>query len=174
MKTILYTFAALVMSFSLAAQNNVNTQKSKVTFEIGNMIFKTVEGSFTGMTGTVVFEPSDLANASIDVCIDASTVNTDNEKRDDHLRDPDFFEVAKYPTICFKSTSITKTSNGYVAKGKLTMHGVTKTVSIPLTHTKGQLKGELTLLRKDYKVGESMSNMMVSDEVTINIICVFN
>jgi len=164
---------ALVMSMSVAAQGNVKTQESQVTFEIGNMIFKTVEGSFSGMKGTVVFSPEQLSEASIDVCIDAKTVNTDNETRDDHLRNEDFFEVDTYPTICFKSTSIVKAANGYVAKGKLTMHGVTKTVSVPLTYSQGKLVGELVLLRKDYGVGAKMSNAMVSNEVTITIVCLF-
>lgn len=148
---------ALLASINLITAQTIDTKKSVVEFEISNMALNTVEGTFTGMTGNITFNPKTPGNSSIDVCVDAATVNTDHEKRDKHLKNEDFFEVETYKTICFKSSSIVKTENGFMAKGKLTMHGVTKDVEIPLSYseTDKTLYGELELKRKDYGVGPS-------------------
>lgn len=90
------------------------------------MAFNTVEGTFGGMKGTFNFSPNDLENSNFDICIDAKTVNTGNNKRDDHLRTADFFNVEVYPEICFQASNFVKTSDGYIAKGTLKMHGVSK------------------------------------------------
>lgn len=165
---------ALVLSvFTLSAMaQNVNTAESNVSFELSNMKWKTVEGTFTGMTGTVTIDPENLDSSSIDVCIDAATVNTGNEKRDDHLRNEDFFEVETYASICFTSTNIVKTETGYTAKGNLTMHGVTLAVEIPLSVDGKTVTGSLTVNRYDYKVGEGYGTFMIGDEVAITITCV--
>lgn len=164
----------LLSVFSITNAQTINTEKSKVTFEIGNMKINTVKGSFHGMKGTVVFNKLDLSNSTFNVCIDASTVDTENEKRDNHLRTEDFFNVEKYPVICFNSESIRKTSKGYVTRGKLTMHGVTKTVDIPFTFDKITFKGKIKLNRLDFNVGNNTSTFMVSNEVVISIFCTVN
>lgn len=167
----------LVLSFVLALSGwinaqTINSQKSIVNFEIGNMKVKTVEGTFGGMKGDLVFDVSDLVNSHFKVCIDAATVNTDNEKRDDHLRNEDFFYVEKHPEICFTSISISKTGDAYITKGELEMHGVTKIVEIPFTFDDNKFTGRLSVNRFDYKIGEGTNTMMVSEEVSLEIICV--
>ena len=130
LRKISFCVLVLVSSFGLSGQT-INTDDSKVTFSVSNMAFNTVTGSFKGMEGTIHFLADDLTTSEIDVCIDASTVDTENEKRDEHLKNEDFFEVAKYPKICFKSSEIVKTTTGYKTTGILTMHGVSETVTIP-------------------------------------------
>jgi len=127
-----------------------------------------------GMKGDIKFDDADLASSSFNVCVDAATVNTDNNARDKHLRNEDFFHVEKYPDICFASTSISQKGSSFVTNGQLTMHGVTKNVSIPFTYSNGTFKGNLKVNRDDYKVGESTGAFMVSKEIELEIIAVTN
>lgn len=152
----------------------INAEKSEVSFEISNMAVRTVEGKFTGMSGTINFDPNNLEESSFSVCIDASTVNTDNEERDEHLKNEDFFDVTKYPNICFESTSIEKTEDGFLAKGKMNLHGVTLEVEIPFTYADNTFTGNLSLNRLDYKVGEETTTFMVGNEAILTIVCVVN
>ncbi|MDW7693023.1 YceI family protein [Flammeovirgaceae bacterium SG7u.111] len=151
----------------------MNSSKSKVKFEVSNLAFNTVEGTFTDMIGTVKFSEEDFSNSYFNVCIAAKSVNTENDTRDEHLRTEDFFHVEKYPNICFKSSSIKKTANGYTAIGKLTMHGITKEVNIPFTFISNTFSGSLTLDRTDYNVGSDRS-FMIGKEAKLEIICVIN
>ena len=150
---------------------SINQEASKVTFEIGNMRFRTVEGTFSGMSGTVQFNEQNIGNATFEVCIDAKSIDTGNNKRDNHLRKEDFFHVEKYPTICFQSKSIAKSADGFTAEGTLTMHGVSKTVQIPFTYTNKTFKGTLSLERLDYEVGPG-SGLMVDKTVDLEIVCI--
>lgn len=169
------SIAIVILSFiSLSAFvsnsfRSIDTSKSKVSFEIGNMGVRTVEGTFTGMTGKIVFDKKDLANSSLQACILATTVSTGSEKRDEHLKNEDFFDVKKHPKICFTSTAIKPTKTGYIAKGKLSIHGVTRFVELPFTYKNGFFAGNLVINRKDYKVGETTNTFMVSNEVEIKI-----
>ncbi|MEL6865777.1 MAG: YceI family protein [Bacteroidota bacterium] len=169
----LFLFGLLLFALPfLSHGQTINTAESKVTFKVSNMAFRTVDGSFTGMNGTVDFTTADLSNSNFEVCVDANTVNTDNKKRDDHLRKDDFFHVEKYPTICFQSQEIKQSDTGFTTKGALTMHGVSKEVEIPFTFENNQFTGQLTVDRLDYKVGEGTGGFMVGKEIEITIICV--
>lgn len=132
MKKHISALALMISSLFINAQT-INKTESKVEFEVSNMGVRTVEGTFTGMEGTVVFNESDLKNSNFYVCVSAGSINTESEKRDEHLKNEDFFEVVKFPNICFESSAITETDDGYLAKGKLTMHGITLEASLPLT-----------------------------------------
>lgn len=167
--TGLLTAITLTTCFAQA----INTQKSLVRFKIGNMEINTVEGSFSGMKGKAEFKPQNPSASAFDVCIDANTISTGIHKRDDHLRNEDFFDVGKYPTICFVSEKVSKTADGYLVLGLLTMHGVTKKVQIPFTFSQNTFMGTLTLNRLDYKVGGS-GTFLVGNEVHINIVAVID
>ncbi len=166
MKRLLLILFLLV---SISGFTQIDTEKSVIKFQISNTAFNTVEGTFTGMTGTVSFDPKNLTNSKFDVCVDASSVNTENEKRDNHLRKEDFFFVEKYPKICFSSAQIVKTTKGYKVTGDLTMHGTTKVVEVPFTYSDKIFIGELTLDRQDYGVGGN--SVLVGDEVELEIVC---
>jgi polyisoprenoid-binding protein YceI len=105
-------------------------QHSYVAFEIGFMGFP-VRGRFNEPRATIAYVDGDLEKSSVSVAIVAKTINTGGQTRDDHLRSSDFFDVEKFPYITFQSTSIKRSGDGYVMTGPLTMHGVTKVISIP-------------------------------------------
>ncbi len=150
----------------------IDSGQSTVSFSLSNMGFRTVEGQFSGLDGDISFDPESLENSRFDVCIDASTVNTDNAKRDEHLRNEDFFEVTTYPTICYVSTSIKKTANGFISDGILSMHGQSKEASIPFTVENGVFAGTLSINRLDYNVGLDFKKFMVGYDVNVDIRCV--
>lgn len=106
MKTI-HLIITLLFTITIANAQTINSKKSIVKFSIRNMKLNTVNGTFTGMKGNVVFDENNLENSSFDVSIPTETVNTENKKRDAHLKNADFFYVEKYPEIQFVSTTIT-------------------------------------------------------------------
>ena len=165
-------FIIIVFSQSIIAQM-IDKQKSIIEFEIENMYISSVKGSFSGFSGDVKFDTNNLKESKVNVCIDASSVDTDNLKRDEHLRKEDFFDVTRYRDICFNSTRIYKTSKGFSAEGKLKMHGISRIVKIPLTYKDKILKGNLIVSRLDYEVGKGTGTFLVGEEVTISIKCVF-
>ncbi|MFD2824425.1 YceI family protein [Lacinutrix iliipiscaria] len=173
MKNLAFILAfCLVSSYNVLQAQTINEDKSEVKFHItGGGIFK-VKGTFTGMKGDFNLNTNDLEHSGFSICIGAATINTKNKKRDAHLKDPDFFEVEKYPTICFESSSVSKTSSGYQTTGQLTIHGVTKEVTIPFTYTNNTFTGELVVNRFDYELGKDFGTMRVGTEATITIICV--
>jgi polyisoprenoid-binding protein YceI len=174
MRKNLLTLAFGLLALITVQAQRINTTSSKVEFEIGNMAFRVVDGSFGEMSGQIQFNPANLSASTLNVCINPATVNTDNEKRDEHLKNEDFFDVTKYPTICFESTRIEKNESGYVAYGKLTLHRITKEIEIPFTYSKNEFKGTLNINRLDYNLGENTSTFMVADEVEITITCLIN
>ena len=111
-------------------QWNIDPNHSIASFTVTHLMVSTVPGSFGKMTGLITYDGKDLATLSADVTIDATTISTNNERRDTHLKSPDFFEVAKYPTLTFKSKKVVPGAAGkFQLVGDLTMHGVTKEVT---------------------------------------------
>jgi len=108
---LLFAFLATCLSLTVSSQS-IDQEKSQVNFEIGNMWINTVEGTFKKMTGSVVYSIKNPSASSFSVCVDASTVNTDSEKRDEHLKTEDFFAVDRYPTICIESSKISSSKRG--------------------------------------------------------------
>ena len=156
---------------TLQAQT-INTDKSEVKFHItGGGVFK-VKGTFKGMQGDFNFDSNSLENANFNICIDAPTINTKNKKRDDHLRNEDFFDVEKYPNVCFESISVSQLENGYTTKGNLTIYGVTKEVDIPFEFKNNTFIGSIVIDRFDYDLGKDFGTMRVGKEATITIVCV--
>jgi len=175
-KNVFLVFAFVLVQFLGIAQT-IDAEKSIVNFKIANLSFSSVEGTIKGMKGSLHFDVANLTSSSFDVCIDPSTIETGINKRDKHLKTEDFFFVEKYPTICFKSLSITKTATGYETEGNLTLHGVTKKIKIPFVETtqdgKKVLTGKFTVNRFDYNLGsEAYSGTFVAGkDVEVEIIC---
>ena len=94
------------------------------------MMITNVRGGFSGVQGTVVYDPADLSASSVDVTIDKNTLSTGDTNRDTHVKSADFLDVEKHPTITFKSKKITKDGDGLKVIGDLTVHGVTKEVGL--------------------------------------------
>jgi polyisoprenoid-binding protein YceI len=111
----------------------IDPNHSSVEFSIRHL-FSKVPGKFTKFSGTIVYDAANVASSSVKAEIDAASISTANEKRDGHLKSEDFFDVAKYPTIVFESTSTTGAGeNKLKVAGNLTMHGVTKPVTLDVT-----------------------------------------
>ena len=115
----------------IAASYSIDPAHTTAGFGVKHLMVSTTRGQFTKVTGTVQIDDDDLTRSRIDVTIDASSVDTRDAKRDEHLRSADFLEVAKYPAITFKSTRIEKGADGkLLATGNLTLHGVTRPVTL--------------------------------------------
>ena len=137
---------------------------SGIAFTIRHLLSKT-SGRFTKFSGEIHLDTKDITKSSVEVTIDASSINTDSTMRDNDLRSSNFFDVAKYPTITFKSTSVKEVAKGKLQiTGTFTLHGVTKQITFPITDAgtgpgmrpgsvvAGFIDGALTLDRDDYGI----------------------
>lgn len=145
---------------------------SKVHFVIKNFGIR-VGGDFSGLKGTIKFDPASFGSSVFDVTVDANTVDTDNSSRDGHLRKEDYFDVATFKTIHFKSTKVVLSSvkGRFYVYGDLTMKGVTKPVEFGFGATPKDggyiFDGEFTINRRDFGVGGS--SISLSDELTVSL-----
>lgn len=172
-------FSLLFVLFFSAASVNAQTYTvgdagSSVHFTIKNVGIKT-GGDFTGLSGTVIFNPTALATSSMNVSVKSNTVNTANAARDKHLKKDEYFGVEKFPTINFVSTKISKSTveGRYFVVGNLTIKGVTKVVQFGFTATATTagytFAGDFEINRRDFGVGSSSLTLADKLKVTLNI-----
>lgn len=140
MKRLIYAFVLLFAATAAFAQAPQKTwtlddTHSKIEFTVDHMVISSVTGHF-GKFSVDFASPatSDFQNATVSVSIDAASIDTQNEKRDAHLRSADFFDTEKYPQITFASKTFKKKGKNYKVVGDFTLHGVTKEVELTLTH----------------------------------------
>ena len=161
---------------------NFDAAHTAVTFSARHMMVTTVHGRFAPPTGKLVFDPANPAASYVEATIDATTISTGVDQRDAHLKSADFLEVDKFPTITFKSTKIEKTGgNGLKITGDLTVHGVTKPVTLDAkvnkiglfeipgvvkAHTAG-FDATTVIRRSDFGVTKFLP--AVSDEIPVRI-----
>ena len=107
---------------------NIDGSHSTAEFSVRHLMITNVKGRFGTLSGTVDYDPEKPEASQVDVTIDATSIDTRDEKRDAHLRSADFFDTEKFPTLTFKSKSVKKGGEGFLATGDLTIHGVTKEV----------------------------------------------
>jgi polyisoprenoid-binding protein YceI len=166
-----------------AGTYTIDQAHSNVSFKVRHLVSKTA-GQFNDFNGTIVADLADLDASSVAFTIQAASIDTENEDRDKHLRSEDFFDVGTYPEITFVSKKITKSGeNTFAVTGTLTMHGVAKTVTLPVTFLGegpspwgGRVAGweiQTTLDRKDYGIiwnkALDAGGMILGDEVEITI-----
>jgi polyisoprenoid-binding protein YceI len=167
-----------------AAVWTIDPDHSTAEFSIRHMMITNVKGAFRGITGQIIGDPTDLTTAQVSLSIDVSTVDTRQPDRDKHLRSADFFDVERYPTMTFTSKRITRTGdNEYQVVGDLTIHGVTKEVTVNVTY-EGQGKdpwggvragfsATTTLNRKDFglqwNVALEAGGVLVGDTVKVSV-----
>lgn len=175
MKYLLFSFLIFLSFINNSIAQTIDQENSAVHFAIGNMLVNTVEGSFRGFVGQLEYDGNSLESLVLDLCIDVKTVDTDNEERNAHLLNEDFFHVTKYPTICFKSQKVELKDSKYYLTGYLTILDKTKSISIPISIEKSLnssiLKAEMTLDRFDYGLAAESysSSFMVGSQVDIRI-----
>ena len=154
-----------------------------VGFQVRHIVTN-VGGKFQDFAGTIQVDRAKPESSSVEFTIQAASINTNEPKRDEHLKSPDFFDVAKNPTITFKSTSVKATGkDAFEVTGNLTMRGVTKQVTLPVTllgeakdpwgNDKIGFETSTTLNRKDYGINwnKALDNggLLVADEVKVQI-----
>ena len=123
---------------TMAAQSTwaFDQAHSSVNFTVRHMVVSKVRGRFTKWDGTLAMDETNPAGGSVEVSIDAGSIDTGVEQRDGHLKSPDFFDVAKYPTLTFRSTKVEAAGAGALrVTGELTMHGVTRPVVLDVEYS---------------------------------------
>ena len=180
----------LLAALALAARAQATPQAyeidpvhSRVEFSIRHM-FSKVTGNFTKFQGQVVYDPAAPTASSVKVEIDAGSINTADERRDKHLKSPDFFDVAKFPTLTFTSGKVTSAADGKLkVEGTLTMHGVTKPVVLDAAFlgsgpgldgmTRAGFEAGTKVDRKDFGVvwnkALDQGGTLLGDDVSINL-----
>lgn len=173
MRKPLLTAALTLAAFPAFAVTNWSIDPtSKLTWAVP-FNKQPVTGEFQKWTGTIAFDPANLDASQIVINIDLASVNSKDDNRDGTLKSADFFNVAATPTATFTSTKITKTSQGYVAAGNLSLAGVTKPLAVPFTlainGSKAVAQGKLQLSRTAFGVGKGQwaSASEIADQVEV-------
>ena len=180
--------AALVAApaFAHAGQFEIDPSHSSVSFTVKHLMISNVRGEFGKVKGTASWEKPDYSDAKVDVTVDATTIDTRDAKRDGHLKSPDFFDVAKFPTLSFKSKRVEKAKEkGHITLvGDLTIHGVTKEVAFDVTGPSPEQKTPFNTIavgaearakinRKDFGLNWNKAleagGVVVGEEVNIEI-----
>ena len=185
MKSMLLSGLTLVFSNVASADTwQVDSSHTQANFKVRHMMISWVHGKITEATGTVEYDGKDFTKAKVDITLDPKTIDTGNAKRDEHLRSPDFFDVAKFPTMSFKSTKITKVGSGMNIAGDLSLHGVTKSVVLKCEAPSKELKdakggsrvgvsGTTKINRKDFGLSWNKAleagGVAVGEELDINV-----
>ena len=153
---------------------------SEVDFTITHLAISNVHGRFGKVAATLVYDQADVTKSTVTATIGVDTVDTGEEPRNDHLKTPDFFDIATFPTATFTSTSVAKSGTGLVVSGNLTLHGVTKPVVLTVEGPTGPVQGmdkkqhagfsaTTTISRAAFGIGSKFPAAMVGDEVKLSI-----
>ncbi len=170
---------APALAFGQAATWNIDSSHSRTGFSVKHLVISDVKGDFSKTSGSAQVDEADLSKSSVTVTIDAASVDTRDEKRDGHLKSADFFDVAKFPTITFKSTKVEAGKDGALTvTGDLTLHGVTKPVALEGSITaaiqdpKGNARRGVSfsgkLNRRDFGIAYGPA-AVIGDEVKLDI-----
>jgi polyisoprenoid-binding protein YceI len=172
-------------AFAGATTWNIDPDHSNVGFKVRHLMVSNVKGNFEKESGVVEINDMDITKSKVAVSIDTASVNTSVHKRDEHLRSPDFFDVAKYPTMTFTSRKVAKAGKGKLkVTGDLTLHGITKQVVLdvdgpskeskdPWGNMRSGVTASTTINRKDfglvYNAALETGGVAVGEEVTISL-----
>lgn len=187
MKNLLISLLAIILTslgYSQTTNWKIDQSHSNVSFEVSHMVVATVTGKFQEFSGNITSDKADFTDVNISFNIQTASINTNNTKRDDHLRNADFFDAEKFPVISFTGKTMElKSGNKYTLKGDLSMHGVTKMVELearfngtikdPWGKTRAGFKVTGELKRSDfgltYNSALEAGGLMIGDIVTINV-----
>ena len=185
MRKVLILAALALPSLVRAATWDLDPAHTSVQFSVRHLMVSTVRGAFGKVAGTVAVDEQDLTHSKIQATIDAASIDTRIEKRDAHLKSPDFLDVAKYPTITFVSKKIERVApDHFKVTGDLTLHGVTREATLdvegptpemkdPWGKTRAGAQATTTINRKDFGLTWNQAleagGVAVGDEVKITI-----
>lgn len=162
----------------------IDASHAHVEFAAKHMMIATVKGRFTDVSGSVLLDEADFANSSVEVTMQAASIDTRQAQRDEHLRSADFLDVANHPTLTFKSTRVEPTGEGeFRLVGDLTIHGVTREVTLkaseegrgmdPWGGERMGFSAKTTIDRRDYglvwNAALETGGVLVGDEVQISV-----
>jgi polyisoprenoid-binding protein YceI len=191
MKNLRFVVSTTLLLFTLvaagplaAAEYQIDAAHSTIGFQVRHMAISKTNGTFDDYTGSFSFEPGKPETWSCEAVIQAASINTNNQKRDDHLRSDEFFDVAKFTTLIFKSTGVKMDDDSEgILMGDLTIHGVTKpvemhleilgTVTDPWGNERAGFSASVKINRKEYGLSYSSvmeaGGLVVGDEVKITL-----
>ena len=178
-RTLLLLLATSLLAFAAQAQTSkwtIDPDHSTAQFTVRHLMISNVTGSFTKVSGSVELNESDITKSQVDAIIDVASVDTRVPDRDNDLRSPNFFDVAKYPTMEFKSKRITKNGDKVQMVGDLTLHGTTREVTLdvdgptppiddPWGNVRHGFSATTTINRKDF--GVVYNHLMKSGEAVV-------
>ncbi len=178
MKLKIAALLLLVPSMALAADYKIDSAHSAASFTVRHLLISNVRGEFKNVNGTISYDANNLAASKVEATIDIATVNTGEAGRDGDLKSPNYFDVAKYPTMTFKSKQFYKDAGVLKVKGDLTLHGTTKEVVLTLEGPSGEVKdpwgntrigasATTKLNRQDFGVSGGVP--AVGDEISVTI-----
>jgi len=179
-----FALAALTLVFVSAAPASVRAQEyvldpthAQATFQVSHLGLSWTSGRFKDVTGTFAIDPANPSRTRFAVTAKADSVDTDNAKRDEHLRSPDFFDTRQFPALGFQSTAVRAVDGGYQVMGELTLHGVTKPITLNLhggktaefpkgVHRTG-FSGEFKIKRSEFGMDKMLE--AIGDEVHVTV-----
>jgi polyisoprenoid-binding protein YceI len=180
MKAPKFILAVLLSSAGLTAHADtfkIDPVHSSIAFSIKHLGVTDFYGRFNDISGQVVFDNADPSKSSVEVSIPVESIDTHNEKRDQHLKSPDFFNAKQFPMIVFKSKTVEGDGDTYTATGDLTLHGVTKPLTLEIKRgpdgkgTEGEIRGggktTFTIKRSDF--GMTFMPDALGDEVMVGL-----
>jgi len=184
MKRLTFVTSILALAAPLAlAQTSTwvnDPNHSEVDFTITHLAISNVHGRFGHVAATLNYNEADIAKSTVTATIDLVSLSTGEDARNNHLKSPDFFDVATYPSATFTSTSVAKSGDTLTINGNLTVHGVTKPVVLTAEGPRGPAPGmdkkqhagfsaSTTIKRSDFGIGPKFPATMVGDDVKLNI-----
>lgn len=185
MRVITLCLTLALPTLSLASTWNIDPDHSSVGFKVKHLMVSNVKGNFGKYTGVVEIDDKDITKSRVTVTIDTNSINTNVQKRDEHLRSADFFDVSRYPTMSFVSKKVTKAGNGALkVTGDLTIHGITKEVTLdvepiskeskdPWGNIRRGTSATTKINRKDFGLTWNKAletgGVLVGDEITISL-----
>jgi polyisoprenoid-binding protein YceI len=184
MKKLMLTAALFASSFAFASEWDFDAAHTSANFTVKHMMISNVSGTLGTVTGKVTLDDKDITKSTVEASIEVKGVDTRNQKRDDHLRSKEFFDAEKFAAVTFKSTKIEKAGEKLKITGDLTIHGVTKSVTLdaevtgevanPFTKATTRAISATTVInRKDFGLAWNAplanNGVMVSEEVKVAI-----
>jgi polyisoprenoid-binding protein YceI len=173
---------ALIAPVAIAQTSTwkADSAHSEVDFVVKHLAISNVHGRFGKVDATIAYDEKDITKSTVNATIDVAGVSTGETPRDNHLKTDSFFDVAKYPTATFTSTSVAKGGLGLQVSGNLTLHGVTKPVVLDVAGPSGPITGmdkkphagfeaTTTIHRLDFGIGSTFPDAVVSDEVQLTL-----